>query len=90
LSTLTFLQAQSVLDIPVLKVLAWSATENNPVGSEYIIMEEAKGMQLSEVWDSMELEDQLSIVNEIVILDQKFLSASFSRYAASSVNLAYI
>ncbi|PGH13105.1 hypothetical protein AJ80_06477 [Polytolypa hystricis UAMH7299] len=33
--------ARPVLDIPVPKVLAWSATSDNAIGSEYIIMEEA-------------------------------------------------
>lgn len=79
----TYIQAHSILDIPVPKVLAYSATADNLVGSEYIIMEEAKGTQLSEVWDTMDLKDQLVIVTELVTIDQKFLSAPLNRYEAS-------
>ena len=42
--------ARTVLDLPVPQVLAWSATDQNPVQAEYIIMEEANGSQLHEVW----------------------------------------
>ena len=66
-----------MLELPVPKVLTWSADSSNPVGSEYIIMEEASGGQLSETWDSMELEDQAQIMEDLVEVDNKFLSASF-------------
>ncbi|KAF2433867.1 phosphotransferase family protein [Tothia fuscella] len=74
--------AHSILDIPVPKVLAYSTTADNPVGSEYIIMEEAKGTQLSEVWEYMDVKDQLVIITELVTIDQKFLSASLNRHGA--------
>lgn len=80
------MQAHSILDIPVPKVLAYSATADNPVGSEYIIMEEARGTQLSEVWDTMNLKDQLVIITELVAIDQKFLSTPLNRYEASLIN----
>ncbi|KMP06014.1 hypothetical protein CIRG_05695 [Coccidioides immitis RMSCC 2394] len=70
--------ARSVLGIPVPKVLTWCATSENPVGSEYILMEEAKGRQLTEVWGDMELEDKKIIIEDIVALEQKLLSVSFS------------
>jgi hypothetical protein len=41
---------RTILDIPVPQVLAWSATDQNPVQAEYIIMEEASGSQLHKVW----------------------------------------
>ena len=41
--------ARAILNIPVPKVLAWSATDQNPVEMEYIIMEEATGSQLHDV-----------------------------------------
>ncbi|KAL4877121.1 kinase-like domain-containing protein [Aspergillus karnatakaensis] len=40
--------ASSILDIPVPRVLAWSSDANNPVRSEYIIMEEAPGVKLDD------------------------------------------
>ncbi|KAH9220296.1 kinase-like domain-containing protein [Leptodontidium sp. 2 PMI_412] len=57
--------ARTVLNIPVPKVFAWSAAANNPVDAEYIIMEEAPGIQL---------EDGL------VEIEKKLLSVSFTRY----------
>jgi len=42
--------AQTVLSLPVPQVLASSATDQNPVQAEYIIIEEARGSQLHKVW----------------------------------------
>ncbi|KAF1918902.1 kinase-like domain-containing protein [Ampelomyces quisqualis] len=75
--------AKSILDIPVPKILAYCATADNPVGSEYIIMEEAQGIQLSKVWDTMDLKDQLNIVTELVTMDEKLPSTSLNRYKDS-------
>ncbi|KAM0316936.1 hypothetical protein ACHAO8_002739 [Botrytis cinerea] len=36
--------ARTILDIPVSKVYAWSADSNNPVKTDYIIMEKAPGI----------------------------------------------
>lgn len=72
-------QVRTVLEIPVPKVLAWSGEAENPVESEYILMEEATGNQLSEVWDEIELHDKLKIVDDIVAIEKKFLSLSFTR-----------
>jgi hypothetical protein len=46
-------------------------------------MEEAQGIQLSKVWDTMDLKDQLGIVTELVTIDEKLLSASLNRYVAA-------
>lgn len=42
-------------------------------------MEEATGTQLGEAWDEIELHDKLKIVDDIVTIEQKFLSLSFTR-----------
>ncbi len=72
--------ARTVLDLPVPKVLAWSATSQNLVESEYIIMEEARGVQLHEVWQKAELRAKGDIVREIVEVEKKMLSVSFNMY----------
>jgi hypothetical protein len=59
-------------------VLAWSARESNPTGSEYIIMEEAEGLNLGESWDYMNLGEKLKIVHDIVNIEKKLLSLRFS------------
>lgn len=51
----------------------------NAVRSEYILMEEAAGIQLSEVWGEMEISSKLKIVDDIVSIERKFLSRSFTR-----------
>lgn len=43
-ATLEFLRAE--LELPVPKVLAWSDSNDNTVGCEYVIMEEAVGQDL--------------------------------------------
>lgn len=60
------------------KVLSWSGRVQNLVESEYILMEEATGSQLGEVWDELELHTKLKIVDNIVAIEKKFLSLSFS------------
>lgn len=75
-------QARTVLEIPVPKVLSWSAEVENPVESEYILMEEASGNQLGEIWDEMEIHDKLKIVDDIVAIEKKFLSLSFNRFVS--------
>ncbi|UPX16985.1 uncharacterized protein EKO05_0007364 [Ascochyta rabiei] len=72
--------ARTVLEIPVPKVLSWSGEAENPVESEYILMEEATGNQLGEIWDEMELHDKLKVVDDIVAFERKFSSISFTRY----------
>lgn len=68
-----------VLNLPVPKVLAWSAMSQNPVESEYIIMEEAKGSQLHTVWPELELRAKRDIIHQIVDIEKKMLSVSFDK-----------
>ncbi|EAW11438.1 phosphotransferase family protein [Aspergillus clavatus NRRL 1] len=64
--------ARDFLQIPVPQVLGWSATSNNPAGSEYIFMEEATGTQLGVIWDEL----------KVVSIESKMLSVSFSHYGS--------
>lgn len=70
---------RTVLGIAVPKVLAWSAGADNPVKSEYIVMEEAAGTQLSAMWDGMQLDERFCVIGEIVATQKKLMSLSFSR-----------
>ena len=45
-------------------------------------MQEAVGTQLGEIWDDMELDGKLEIVEEIIAVEKKFLSLSFTRFVA--------
>lgn len=71
--------ARTVLDLPVPKVFAWSADNTNEVGAEYIVMEEAKGTQLHDIWQKLPLRAKCDIIKEIVDVEAKMLSASFEK-----------
>lgn len=75
---LTNNQARTILEIPVPEVYAWSASVSNPVGAEYIIMEEVVGRQAADSWNTTELEDKVSIMKELISIEKKLLSVSFS------------
>jgi hypothetical protein len=70
----TLFQARTVLQIPVPQVHAWSTRADNPVGAEYIIMEEALGTKLEDVWDTLSLEDRIAIMKDLVLIENKLLS----------------
>ncbi|KAI1821833.1 kinase-like domain-containing protein [Xylaria intraflava] len=74
--------ARSILGIPVPKVLAWNMDADNPVRSEYIVMEEAAGTQLSQVWDTLSLDTKMEIVDDLVNIEKKLTSVSFTRYGS--------
>ncbi|PGG97673.1 hypothetical protein AJ80_09656 [Polytolypa hystricis UAMH7299] len=72
--------ARTVLRIPIPQVHAWNARVDNPVGAEYIIMEEAPGTKLEDVWDELSLEDRVAIMEDLVSIENKLLSISFNSY----------
>ncbi len=80
-ATLDFLRLHG---IPVSKVLGYAATADNPVGTEYILMEKMEGTPLGHVWFSMSNKERLSIMKQIIGLEKLFfdlqLPASGSIY----------
>ncbi|KXS93792.1 hypothetical protein AC579_10484 [Pseudocercospora musae] len=72
--------ASKIMDIPVPTVLSWDQNTNNPVGSEYILMSEARGRPLWSSWSSIDIDAKASIVSELVSIEKRLLSASFSQY----------
>ncbi|CEJ62815.1 hypothetical protein PMG11_11302 [Penicillium brasilianum] len=73
---------RDILQIPVPRILGWSANSENPVGSEYNFMEEAAGKQLATQWDDLTPDSKLAIMREIVAIETKLLSVSFSHYGS--------
>lgn len=75
--------------IPVPKVLAWNSDPLKPVGSEYIIIEKAPGIQLYKVWAEMSDWDQLCIVKQLTKLEGEMTEirfpASGSLYVRKSI-----
>ncbi|KAF2725664.1 hypothetical protein K431DRAFT_336151 [Polychaeton citri CBS 116435] len=72
-----------ILDIPVPKVLSYDAKADNPVQSEYMLIEEASGIQLGNIWSSMDTEAKAEVVEQMVSIANKLLSASFSWYVSA-------
>ena len=51
----------------------------NPIGTEYIMTEEAKGEMINDVWPKMDLRSKLSVIKDLVEVQRKLLSINFTR-----------
>jgi hypothetical protein len=77
------LEARKVLDTPAPRVYAWnSQAKSHPVGAEFIIMDKAEGVPLSQVWDTMKLPQKLQVLLAMTRLQKKWLSVSLSHYGS--------
>ncbi|KKY20696.1 putative phosphotransferase family protein [Phaeomoniella chlamydospora] len=74
-ATMNYLR--EVLDVPVPRVLAWSSNSSNSVQSEFIIMEKAKGVILSDCWRDLARAAKNKIIEQIVNLQLSFSSRAF-------------
>ncbi|RMZ15130.1 hypothetical protein D0860_01771 [Hortaea werneckii] len=74
--------ARNVLDIPVPKVIAWDGETANAAGCEFILMEEANGKSLAAIWPDMELDEKFKIIEEVVAIQKKLQSVTFSKYGS--------
>ncbi|OBT78357.1 hypothetical protein VF21_02169 [Pseudogymnoascus sp. 05NY08] len=73
----------TILDIAVPKIHAWSAVADNPVQAEYIVMEEAPGRSLADVWGDIKLRSKDKVISDLVAIEKKLLSVSFTRFFRS-------
>ncbi|EFE44026.1 hypothetical protein TRV_01206 [Trichophyton verrucosum HKI 0517] len=73
-ATLTFLRSKG---IPVPKVYGWSATDENAVGAEYVIMELASGIGLDTRWFSMTKKQQQTVALGIVGIEKTLFDIPF-------------
>lgn len=73
-ATLEFLRAE--LELPVPKVLAWSDSNENTVGCEYIILEEAGGQDLRKTWPRLDIKQRMSVVDQIIAIQERLLKGS--------------
>lgn len=71
-----------MLGIPAPKVHTWSSSNDNPVGAEYIIMEQVAGIELAKVWDEMEERERVHIITEIVDIHKSFAATRFPCYGS--------
>lgn len=73
-------QLREILGLPVPRVYAWSSNPSNAVGAEYIIEEKASGQPLGASWFLWTRELQLDMVAQIVEIERKLASISFSKH----------
>jgi hypothetical protein len=69
-----FLRLQGV-SIP--KILDWSSSYFNPVGSEYIITEKVPGNELEETWYTMDLKQRMAIMEKIIKMEKTLFDIQF-------------
>ena len=72
---------RNVLGVPVPKVLSYcSRAETEAPNAEFIIMENAPGVQLDKVWDDLGHADKKDIVKSLIDIEQRLLKAKFASY----------
>ncbi|KAL3485642.1 kinase-like domain-containing protein [Aspergillus germanicus] len=75
-ATMDFMR--SVLDTPVPKILVWNSSFDNPVAVEYILMENARGVSLSKIWNNLDVDLQFKVLKKIAMYQRAWSDISFS------------
>ena len=73
---------RTVLKLPVPEVLVYSATSDNPVGAEYILMERVEGESLSSRWLSLTTDEVKDIMTQIADIERKIFDFHFPAYGS--------
>lgn len=79
-ATITYVQSNTT--VPTPKILDWSDDPSNAIGSEYIIMEHATGVQLHQKWPKMSGEQQIACIRAICISIQQIAAIDFPAYGS--------
>jgi hypothetical protein len=64
-------------DILVPKVLGYSHSRANPVGTEYLLLEKLVGTPLSDQWFTMDNKTRVKVMRQIVDIETRLMSLSF-------------
>ncbi len=80
--TLIFVLVQSNTTVPIPTILDWSDNSSNAIGSEYIIMEHAVGVQLHQKWPMMSGEQQIVCIRAISTYIQQIAAIKFPAYGS--------
>lgn len=81
-SEVATLKLMETLGIPVPKVLSYSCCAESKIGSEYILMERAKGIPLLSVWGNMSRKRRGQVITQLIGIDSKLLALNFSGYGS--------
>ncbi|KAH9224221.1 hypothetical protein DL95DRAFT_517449 [Leptodontidium sp. 2 PMI_412] len=71
---------RTVLKLPVPRIQAFSSDINNPIGSEYIIEEKARGEPLMKFWHLWDMPSKLDLVTQLVEFEEKLTSLRFGAH----------
>ncbi|KAL3463479.1 hypothetical protein BJX64DRAFT_287228 [Aspergillus heterothallicus] len=72
----------NVLGTPVPKVLSWSSSTDNPVAAEYILMENARGVPLSSLWDKLDAPVKFKVLEKVASYQELWSQVCFSKYGS--------
>ncbi|QSS53787.1 phosphotransferase family protein, PKc-like superfamily domain-containing protein [Histoplasma capsulatum var. duboisii H88] len=79
-ATLQFLKSRTSIHVP--EVFAWSADPENPIGSEYILMEKIQGVALAGKWGTMNLLERYKVIDQIVEMEKELGSLEFPAFGS--------
>ncbi|TVY87724.1 Altered inheritance of mitochondria protein, mitochondrial [Lachnellula willkommii] len=86
-ATMEFLRIHG---IPIPKILDWSSSASNQLGSEYIIMERVPGRELADTWYTMTFKERMAVIEKIVDVERLLFGIKFpasgSLYFKDSLN----
>ncbi|KAL4928965.1 uncharacterized protein BDV17DRAFT_281552 [Aspergillus undulatus] len=80
---------RNVLGTPVPKFFSWSSSADNPVAAEYILTENARGVSLSKIWNTLDVEVQFKVLKKIAEYQRAWSEVSFSKYGEPGTGLDY-
>ncbi|KAF1932981.1 uncharacterized protein M421DRAFT_399461 [Didymella exigua CBS 183.55] len=63
--------------IPVPKIYSYSATSENPAGTEYIFIELVRGTNLGDIWFSLPEKARITVVTRLVELESRLFALLF-------------
>ncbi|RAH67161.1 uncharacterized protein BO66DRAFT_413745 [Aspergillus aculeatinus CBS 121060] len=79
-ATMDFMR--NVLGTPVPRVLSWSSSADNPVAAEYILMENARGVPLSSLWDKLGVRVKFKVLEKVAAYQQRWSQVRFTQYGS--------
>ncbi|KAF2806520.1 uncharacterized protein BDZ99DRAFT_501336 [Mytilinidion resinicola] len=79
-ATIRYLQMNT--GIPIPKIIDWNDDASTPIGTEYILMEHASGIQLHQRWPTMTSEQQVRCISDIYQKLKEMAAIKFPVYGS--------
>lgn len=73
---------QRTTKIPIPQIVEWSDNTANDIGSEFILMKHAEGIELRKIWFSLDIDVQISCIYEIMKQVEETTRLSFPAYGS--------